>query len=142
MKGYRYYESDLDPGYIDRPKSDHLPELSPDKQKAEIAIRQGDERGSFRAHAVFVFEKLEVAKGLLGKTPGKHLYEMEIDMDDILHRADLRIYDEIVEALKQNKNTNQLVKEFWQGVERPSPRMELTVRKATAVEKLVDDRDK
>jgi hypothetical protein len=39
MKGYRYYESDLDPGYIDRPKSDHLPELSPDKQKAEIAIR-------------------------------------------------------------------------------------------------------
>jgi hypothetical protein len=142
MKGYRYYESDLDPGYIDRPKSDHLPELSPDKQKAEIAIRQGDERGSFRAHAVFVFEKLEVAKGLLGKTPGKHLYEMEIDMDDILHRADLRIYDEIVEALKQNKNTDQLVKEFWQGVERPSPRMELTVRKATAVEKLVDDRDK
>jgi hypothetical protein len=142
MKGYRYYESDLDPGYIDRPKSDHLPELSQDKQKAKIAIRQGDERGSFRAHAVFVFEKLEVAKGLLGKTPGKHLYEMEIDMDDILHRADLRIYDEIVEALKQNKNTDQLVKEFWQGVERPSPRMELTVRKATAVEKLVDNRDK
>jgi hypothetical protein len=33
----------------------------------------------------------------------KHLYEMEIDADDILHRADLRIYDEIVEALKQNK---------------------------------------
>jgi hypothetical protein len=83
-----------------------------------------------------------VAKGLLGKTPGKHLYEMEIDTDDILHRADLRIYDEIVEALKQNKNVDQLVKEFWQGIERPSPRMELTVRKAIAVEKLVDDRDK
>jgi hypothetical protein len=44
-----------------------------------------------------------MAKGLLGKTTGKHLYEMEIDADDILHRADLRIYDEIVEALKQNK---------------------------------------
>jgi hypothetical protein len=69
----------------------------------------------------------------------KHLYEMEIDADDILHRADLRIYDEIVEALKQNKNVDELVKEFWQGVERPFPRMELTVRKATAVEKLVDE---
>jgi hypothetical protein len=142
MKGYRYYESDLDPGYIDRPKSDHLPELSPDKQKAEIAIRQGDKRGSLRAHAIFVFEKLEVAKGLLGKTPGKHLYEMEIDADGILHRADLRIYDEIVEALKRNKSVDRLVKEFWQGIERPSPRMELTVRKAIVVEKLVDDRDK
>lgn len=47
---------------------------------------------------------------------------MEIDTKDILHRADLRIYDEIVEALKQNKNADRLVKEFWQGVERPSPR--------------------
>jgi hypothetical protein len=72
----------------------------------------------------------------------KHLYEMEIDADDILHRADLRIYDEIVEALKQNNNAHQLVKEFWQGIERPFPRMELTVRKATAIEKLVDDHDK
>jgi hypothetical protein len=67
---------------------------------------------------------------------------MEIDADDILHRADLRIYDEIVEALQHNKNADHLVKEFWQGVERPSPRMELVVRKAIAVEKLVDDHDK
>jgi hypothetical protein len=65
---------------------------------------------------------------------------MSIQQSDIIHRADLRIYDEIVEALKTDQPVSHLVKEFWDGIERPSPRIELTVRKATVVKKIADNR--
>jgi nitrite reductase/ring-hydroxylating ferredoxin subunit len=55
LMGYRYCEEDFQPGHVEKATSDHLPDLSPDKQKAEIAIRQGDKRGSLRARAIFVF---------------------------------------------------------------------------------------
>jgi len=142
MKAYRYYETDFQSGYVDTPQGDHLPSLSPEKQRAEMVIREGDKRGRSRAHAIFVFEKVAVARDLLDKTAGKHLYEMNVDEGDILHRADLRIYDEIVEALKRNEKVDLLVREFWQGIERPSPRIELAVTRAVVVRKLVDDDEK
>ena len=138
-KGYRYYEIDFQPGYVDTPTADHLPKLSPDKQRAEVAIRAGDKRGRSRAHALFVFEDLDVAKALLGQTQSKQLYEMSIEDKDILHRADLRIYDEIVDALKAKRDPDGLIREFWAGIERPSPRIELAVMKATVVRKLIDN---
>ena len=138
LTGYRYCEEDFQPGHIDEATADHLPNLSPDKQKAEIAIRQGDKRGALRAHATFVFEKLEIAARLLGETKGKHLFELSIVPSDIFHRADLRIYDEIVAALQENETVDHLVREFWKGLERPDPRVELCVAKATVVKKLID----
>jgi hypothetical protein len=138
-KGYRYYETDFQPGYIDTPTADHLPNLSPDKQKAETAIRAGDKRGRSRAHALFVFEDLDVARGVLSETRGEQLYEMSIEDKDVLHRADLRVYDEIVNALKAERNVDGLVREFWAGIERPLPRIELAVMKATVVRKILDN---
>ena len=99
--GYRYCEEDLQPGYIEHAAGDHLPELSSDK--AEVVIRRGDKRGVLRAQAILVCEKFEVAARLLNETTGKHLYELSIDPRDVFHRADLRIYDEIVRALQERK---------------------------------------
>ena len=138
LTGYRFCEEDFQPGHLERAASDHLPELSPDKQKAELAIRKGDKRGLLRAKATFVFEKFEVAARLLDETRGKHLFELSIDPRDIVHRGDLRIYDEIAATLKTRGNVEPLVKEFWDGIERPDPRIELCVVKATIVKKLVD----
>jgi hypothetical protein len=139
---FRYFPEDLASGHVITPKSDHFRSLSPDKQKAEAAIRAGNPRGHIRENAVFVFEDRRVAEELLGATDGKHLYEVIVDDRDVLSRADLKIYDEIVECLKQGEAVDQLVTEFWDGVERPSPRIELTVRKAVIRQKLVDDAQK
>ena len=68
LMGYRYCEEDLQPGYVEHAAGDHLPELGPDKQKAEVVIRRGDKRGALRAQAIFVFEKFEVAARLLNET--------------------------------------------------------------------------
>jgi len=138
IKAYRFCEEDFAPGFVDRATEDHLPKLSPDKQKAELAIRRADKRGPSRAMATFVFERLEIAKRLLDETKGKHLFELAIARDDVLHRADLRIYDEVVHALKKAENADGLIEEFWAGVERPDPRMELSVAKATVLRKIVD----
>jgi hypothetical protein len=136
MNVYRYYEQDLPPGYVDTPQVDHLDKLSPEKQKAEIAIRKGDKRGQSRAGAIFVFEKLDVAKALLIEARDQYLFEVSVDEKDVVHRADLRIYDEIVETLKKNEDPRSLIKEFWMGVERPSPRIELEVKKVIIVKKI------
>lgn len=140
--GFKYLDSDLQPGHEVLPKDDHFPNLSAEKQKAEAVIRAGDPRGRQRAHAVFVFERRKIAEGLLDETDGKHLYELSVEPQDILSRSDLRIYDEIVEALRGGRNAGGLIEEFWAGIERPDPRIELTVAKARVRRKLVDDGDK
>src|SRR5205085_7783534 len=128
---FRYFDSDLEPGHVVTPHGDHLADLSADKQKAEAAIRAGDSRGHIRGNSIFVFESRKVAEGLLGETDGKHLYEVTVYDRDILNRADLRIYDEIVQALKYGRDARPLVKEFWDGVERSCPRIDFTVIKLT-----------
>jgi hypothetical protein len=139
---FRYFDHDLEPGQVILPQGDHFHNLSADKQKAEAAIRAGDPRGSIRSNAVFVFEKREIAEALLNETPGEHLYELLVEPRDILNRSDLRIYDEIVEALKAERNADALVRQFWEGVERDAPRVELTVAKAVVRQKLIDDDEK
>src|SRR3954469_2111764 len=139
--GFKYLDDKLDPGYVLKAQGDHLPKLSAEKQRAEVAIRGGDPRGSLRANAVFVFEDRSVAEALLGETPGEHLYEVAVE-ERVLHRGDLCIYDEIVDALKHKTPVDALVKEFWAGVERPRARNELVVSKATIRRKLVDDAEK
>jgi hypothetical protein len=138
IKGYRFCEQDFAPGSVDQATEDHLPKLAPEKQKAEIAIRQADTRGPLRAIATFVFEELEIATRLLDETKGKHLFELSIAKADVWHRADLRIYDEIVDALQAAADVKRLLAEFWDGLERPDPRMELAVARATVVRKIVD----
>lgn len=138
LTGYRYCEEDFQPGHVEQAAGDHLPDLRPDKQEAEIVIRRGDKRGALRGQATFVFEKFEIAARLLNETRGKHLFELSVDPSDVFHRADLRIYDEIVAALQKGEKVNHLVREFWAGIERTDPRIELCVAKATIVRKLVD----
>lgn len=142
QSGFRYFDSPFAPGHLVLPQSDHFQNLSKEKQAAEAAIRAGDPRGKLRANAIFVFEKREVAERLLEKTPGEHLYEVSFESGDILNLSDLRIYDEIVEALRRKQNAERLVKEFWDGIERADPRIELTVNKVTVCRKLIDNEQK
>jgi hypothetical protein len=97
-------------------RPDHPPELSPDKQKAEVVFWRGDKRGALRASATFLFEKFDVAAHLLNETKGKHLLELSVAPSDVFHRADLRIYDETVGAAKGEEVSEELIREFWQGV--------------------------
>jgi hypothetical protein len=120
QSAFKYFGREMKPGQVVSPQEDHFHNLSPEKQRAEAAIRAGNRRGRLRTNAVFVFEKRDVAEALSNETDGKHLYELEVDPDDILNRSDLGIYDEIVEALKEGRNVKSLVKEFWSGVERSS----------------------
>jgi len=137
LTGYRYCEEDFQPGHIEQAKGDHLPELSPEKQRAEIVIRRGDRRGELRGRATYVFENLEVALRLLNETKGKHLFELSIDPKDVFHRADLRIYDEIVAALEKGEKVDDLVKAFWEGIERRDPRVEFCIAKGRIVRKVI-----
>ena len=136
LLGFRFFDETFQPGYVVQPHGDHLHKLSRDQQRAELAIRRGHPNGARRANAVFVFEARSVAEALLGKASGKYLYEVEVGPEDVIHRGDLEIYDEVVEALKHGHDADPLIAAFWASVERPSPRMELTVAKVKVRRKL------
>ncbi len=136
LLGFRFFDETFQPGYVVRPRGDHIGKLSRDKQRAERAIREGHPKGALRANAVFVFEDRHVAEALLDNASGKYLYEVEIEPEDVIHRGDLEIYDEVVEALKRGHDADPLVAQFWAGIERPSPRMELTIAKVKVRRKL------
>jgi hypothetical protein len=135
---FKYSEEDCQPGYVIVARGDHIGDLSPEKQRAERAIRAADPRGRMRACSVYFFERRDIAEALLDETSDKHLFEAAIEDNDVLHRADLRIYDEIVEALEQSHPIDRLLEEFWSGVERSSPRIELAVARARVTRKLFD----
>ena len=111
---------------------DHLSALSPEKQRAELAIRGGDPRGSLRGRAVYAFADRRVAERLLADAGGQQLYEMAIEEGDIIHRGDLRIFDEVVEALKAGRCADASIAAYWRGERRASPRVELCARRMTA----------
>jgi hypothetical protein len=139
---YRFFDLELAPGHVVLPVGEHIHKLSPAKQAAELTVRAGDPRGALRANAIFVYEDRRVALELLSKTPGEHLYELVVRHADVVSRCDLRIYDEIVDAIARREPTDGLVREFWSGAEREEPRIELTTLRAIIARKLVDDADK
>jgi hypothetical protein len=134
--GYKYLEDDLACGQVIEAKNDHLPKLSSAKQAAEIAIRAGHPQGYKRACCVFAFESRNVAEELRRETKHKSLYEVSIDKQDIFHRGDLQIYDEVVRVLLAGDKADGLVEEFWRGITRKMARIEIAALKVTIQRKL------
>jgi hypothetical protein len=138
LTAFKYLEDEFKHGEEITPKEDHFHNLREDKRKAEIAIRRADPRGGLRARAIFVFESRKVAEDLLPQTAGKHLYEVAVNENDVLHRADLTIYDDIEQALRNGNPVDRLLKDFWDGVQRPLPRIELAVSRIRVGRKIAD----
>jgi len=138
ITAYKFLEDKIDVGTEIAATEDHRKNLDRDKRNTEDLIRKSSKRGELRARAVFVFENRAVADDLLDQTHGKYLYEVQVDREDVLHRGDLRIYDEIHTALKNNDPTDTLLKDFWDGVQRPDARIELAVSKVRIGPLLVD----
>lgn len=86
---------------------------------------------------MYAFANRSVAEDLLDESREQHLYEMEILEGDVLHCGDLRIYDEIVDALRRRADVEDLVSQFWQEIRRPNPRIEISCRKMKVRRKLV-----
>lgn len=82
-----------------------------------------------RSGPLYLFDDEMVAKKHWSKMADGKLYEVEIRQEPILHRGDMRFVDEAFSA--QNSTTrNRCAKDYWEGAESGSPRMELLVTRA------------
>lgn len=83
-----------------------------------------------RVGSLFLFEDLVVAKKHWSKMAHSKLYEIQIEASSIRHRGDMRLVDEAFGC------TDQICMEscayqYWSGIERASPRVELLVTLAS-----------
>lgn len=98
-----------------------LRSLAQTNKKQKLSPGEATSAARYVLRRYLGLKNLKSAARLLNETRGQHLFELSIDPRDVFHRADLRIYDEIVRALQKGEEINQLVRQFWEGVEMADP---------------------
>lgn len=82
-----------------------------------------------RAHCLYLFENLEVAKKHWSKMTDGNLYEVNLDESQVLHRADMQFVDMAFRAEDSNERI-QYAKNYWSGIESGEPRIEILTQSA------------
>ena len=74
------------------PSGDHLDELQPNVKAVELLIRKAMPNGhAIRGESLHVFVSQEVALRYWFFKAGRHLYELEVEESDILHKGDMNL---------------------------------------------------
>jgi len=91
-----------------------------------------------RGKTVHVFEDQAVATEywLPWAMKDRHLYEVEIDSDDILGLGDMALYNEAAEHPADQARMRQLIDDYCAGKRSPKPKVEVMARKATVTRRL------
>lgn len=132
-----YYRVDHRPLNQDEPigpVGDHIGTLSPGHRRVEEMIRTKLASGdTIRGESLHVFESLDAAVKYflpLAKAKGRHLYEVEVDADNIRHRGDMALYNAAAELLDKPEEMEKLVDQYCNGGESASPMTEVMVTQA------------
>jgi hypothetical protein len=133
---YRHDTRDIKNGNTMPPAGDHYGRLTGDQKLAEDAIRAGKPDGTeIRAGSLYVYSDQGMAEADWKLKKGRHLYKLEIDEAAIRHRGDLRVFSEVINAIRKKEPSDELVKKYWTPVE-VGRYSELLIWDATVVELL------
>lgn len=83
-----------------------------------------------RSNCLYLFEDISVAKKHWSKMTEGKLYEVEIDENLILHRADMRLVDDAFLA-EEESEAIKCASNYWEGQETTTSRIEVLVQNAT-----------
>jgi hypothetical protein len=92
-----------------------------------------------RIGSLFLFDDFRTAEWHWAKMAGGVLYECSIDLGAVAHRGDMRLVDQVGEALREGKDPSPHVQSYWAGANTPQPRWELLVAGATVTKVICDD---
>jgi hypothetical protein len=140
---YRVDRRDFRPGDDIPPAGDHLPRMKGAFVEAEKLLRSASPTmKEQRANGIYAFEQYRAACiNYLGTRDGK-LYEIEVNPDDVLHKADMKIVNDIAASANDASQQTLLVNAYLNGETRNSDWVELIVSKATARRMLYGPREK
>jgi hypothetical protein len=136
---FRADHRDLKPGDPILPGDDYIAGLSANHRAVEDLIRASLSDGAaIRGATVHVFEDANVAKNywLPWAMKGRHLYEVEVDTDDIRYRGDMALYNTAADDPADEVKMRRLVAEYCSGKESPNSMIKVMADKAVVKRQL------
>lgn len=94
-----------------------------------------------RRGCLFLFESLDAARNHWSIMTDGKLYKTELADEDILHCGDMRLLDVIADKVKTGEPTDQLYRDYWNGVMTDQPIVELMVSSAPIVAVVSKDQE-
>jgi hypothetical protein len=119
---YRYDNEDYDGGRIIFGRGDSFETLTPEQKTVELAIRSTLPNGkAIRSTSLYTWANETVAKRLWPLSKKKYLYELEVESEDMRHKADLNYYSEAIDAVKTDRSLQEAVNRYCSGEESVPP---------------------
>jgi hypothetical protein len=108
------------------PPGDHMEDLPEDQQFAERILRReaGKDRERVRADLIFTFDSLDWTKRYYMGKAGRIVYELEADEADIVHSADMMLFNDIATHGKDDMTAKKLAAQYWNGDKRDGTKVE------------------
>ena len=121
------------------PPGDYISTLSANHRAVEDLIRATLPDGAaIRGATVHLFEDREVAKNywLPWAMKGRHLYEVEVDANDIRYRGDMALYNKAAENVSNTEEMQKLVNDYCARKESLTPMIEVMAVKCVVQRQL------
>jgi hypothetical protein len=139
---YHYSTKHYETGRPITQETDHYGRLTESQRRVEDELRaHSSEAAEKRATSVYAWESLEMAETGWCHKEGTHLYELEVDENDVRHVGDLDIFAAMATALTKNEPVDAFRRDYWAG-KRTGKRIEILASKARVVRKLKDSSER
>jgi hypothetical protein len=93
-----------------------MQDLSPQQQTAETILRRAaGVRERVRADLIFTFDSLNWTKRYFIGKPGRSVYQPEVDERDVVHSADMQLFNQIAELNADTSEAEALAQRYWEG---------------------------
>jgi hypothetical protein len=113
---YRIDQRSLAVGDAMPPPGDHIEDLPADQQTAERILRSAAGiRERVRADLIFTFDSLDWTKRYYMGKAGRIVYELAVDEKDIVHSADMMLFNEIAKINADTPEAQAFAARYWNG---------------------------
>jgi hypothetical protein len=135
---YRYDTKEHAPDQIITACGDHISRLTPGQREVESALRGArPDGGEVRGKSIYGYIDAEFAEFAWRRKKGMHLYEIEVDEQDVLHVANLDAFTAVETAMSKGESPDEPIQEYWSGAD-SGRRGEVLAKKARVVRKIKD----
>jgi hypothetical protein len=140
------YRIDQRPFKVDDPMTppgDHIEDLPPNQQTAERILRSAARTlERVRADLIFTFDSLDWTKRYYMGKAGRVVYELAVDEKDIVHSADMMLFNKIADINADTPEAREYAAQYWQGQLGDGKRVEHICRAARVTAILYRPEDK
>ncbi|MGY8635826.1 hypothetical protein RAD15_25480 [Bradyrhizobium sp. 14AA] len=108
------------------PPGDHAEDLTEPQKFAERILRReaGEHRARYRADHLFTFDNPDWSRRYFNGKDNRTLYEVEVDEADIVHSADMDLFNDIANHGQDDDTAKELATQYWNGDKRKGDRVE------------------